>query len=599
MRQYDELVTKDGVVHKGKISETDDGTSYRVRDMIRNLVQPFTKDSVRTVRYKATPESELQRLTTEYANNPQTMYCICVEATTRFSLHKLVIPIIERTVTARPDEKLKQMLAKLYLETAQPDRALRLAEELVKAKPNDARNLMLHGQALALLDRLDEAEKDLVKAFKLNAADDLIALAYANLLLRTGRAEEAKKMYAETIMANPRSAAALTGLGMVQLRSADFAPAEQTFTQALALNNDYRDARIGLATAKLMLKQYDDAYGECNLALNLDPNCAEAFQVQSFCRLFKGDPISLGDAERRLKDSIEIKPNQPRLILAHAVLLDRQAKYEELKPEKVRDVAASARLRQQADSKMNEILGSEAPDGVIQYFIGERRFQEAHEANRRKEKVAYESSMAKANEAFQRAAKIEGGYAPVHAACAAALLELKKWDDARAEFSKAATLDPKEAEYLAGQGLALLNSTKFDEAQDLFNRALALNPANVAACCGRGYIANWQRDKGRAIANFQKALAADGDCSYAASALQAIFRQDGDDLEYTRFTGTDWPQGWKARTPGVIKLAPIGGQASFLRRAGAGPRQHDRTLSRLPQRRIVPPAGSGFEHDPD
>ena len=579
VRQWDELVLKDGTVFKGQVSETDDG-NYKVRDMRTNISKTYSKDMVRDVRFKATPETELDRLTKENSSNPRKMLCVAIEATTRFNLHAKVIPILERITAGNPNEGLLQKLGELYLNAGQNDRALKIADGLLKSNPKSARNLMLHGQALSAADKLDLAEKDLIQANKLAPGDDAISLAYADMLLRLGRADEAKKIFLEAIAANKNSPEPSTGLGFVDLRTGDFAAAETNFQTALGIKPDFVKARVGLSTAKLMTKQLDDAYTQCNLILNIDTESPEAYEIQAFARLFKGDPPSLLAAEDKIKDSLRSRPNQPRLTLAWSVLLDRLAKYEEIKSDKERNAPLQAQRRTEAQAKLNEVLSSDAPDSFIQFFIGEKRFREVEEAQRNhgddsknsKDTAAIETSLTQAETAFARAAKLSPRYPPAQGALGATLLRRKKWDEARAAFAKAFDADPKSpdaADYIAGQGLSLLNSLKFDEAGEFFNKALALDPNCVSARCGRGYIANWQRDKARAMDNFQRALAADGDCSYAANALQLIYKQDDREMEYVRFTGADWPKGWKPRTPGSIKLALSGGQAVFSGNQGA------------------------------
>ncbi len=64
--------------------------------------------------------------------------------------------------------------------------------------------------------------------------------------------------------------------------------------------------------------------------------------------------------------------------------------------------------------------------------------------------------------------------------------------------------------------------------------------------------------------NFQKALAADGDCAYAANALQLIYKQDDKEMQYVRFPGPEWPTGWRPSNPGQLKFSMRDGQAVVL-----------------------------------
>ncbi len=563
----DQVILKDGTKLIGKISEQDDGT-FRFDN--GRFARTLNKSEIANQRKKATKEEEFDRLSKKYANDPINLLRIATKAVTRFNLNAKVMPLLERTIASRRDEGLSQLLGSLYLAADQNEKALAIGEKLVGLGPQKARNVMLRGQALLALGKLDEAEKDLSKAYKLASTDDDVVLAYANLQLRLGKADSAKKIFTDLTTVNSRNASAFSGLGYVQIRIGDFPAAEQSFQQALTINAEHRNSLIGLATAEMMNKRYDDAFADCNRILNLDNNCAEALQIQAMSLIFKGDPESLAKVEAKnyIKDSLDAKAGQPRLILAWSAMLDRQSKYDDLKSGKDKDATGGGGVQRKlaANQKLNEVLNSDAPDSYIQYFIGERRFREADEAKRRNDSPAAETALGKAEDAYKRAVKLSPAYAPANGALGATLLRRKKYDEAKAAFAKAAELDsktPDAADYFAGQGLALLQSQKFEEAAVLFKKALELDPINAPAQCGRGYIANWERDKDRAIDCFQKALAADGDCAYAATALQTIYKQDDREMEYVHFSGTDWPQGWRPFNPGQLKFAMSNGQATI------------------------------------
>src|SRR5579862_6954599 len=562
-RKYDEIVTKDGEVYKGRIVEQDNDSIVQIRD-VSNIVRSVPKANIREIRRAAKPEEELERLAKEAAGNPAKMFCLAREATTKYNLQARVIPILERF--PNPDEPLQRLLGSLYLNSSQADKALKIAEKLIGGPKPKAKSLTLYAQALAALDRTEEAEKAIQKARADSPSDLKIALTYADLLSRLGRIDDARKSFDDVLAPNPRNVEAITGKGNVQLRAGDFTAAMQTFQEALAISKDFKMAHIGLAACEIMNKQYDDAFSEAVLALNVDNLCSEAFAIQAYARIFKGDPASLDSVDTKgfIRDALEHKPNQPRLLLAEYVKLDRQAKYEELKSEKEKNAGLIAQKRAAAIAKLNEVLASDTADGYIQFFIAEHRFREAEDAKRRNDTGAYDTALAKAEEAYRRCTKLSPNFAPVYSSLGATLLRLKKFDDARTVFAKAAELDKsaESADAVAGQGLALLsNAQKLDEAKPFFAKALALDPNNVPALCGRGYIANWERDKDGAKKHFESALAVDGDCAYAANALQLIYKQDDREMDYVRFPGPEWPQGWKTFSPGTVKWTMSNGQA--------------------------------------
>src|SRR5207302_793041 len=106
------------------------------------------------------------------------------------------------------------------------------------------------------------AEKDLAKAFSLAPDDQDVVVARADFLLGAGRSKEANEMFAAALGKNSRNIAALIGKGMVLLRQGEFAEANQSFIEALRNDPNQKQAKIGLAAAMVMLKQYDDAVTE-------------------------------------------------------------------------------------------------------------------------------------------------------------------------------------------------------------------------------------------------------------------------------------------------------------------------------------------------
>jgi tetratricopeptide (TPR) repeat protein len=405
------------------------------------------------------------------------------------------------------------------------------------------------------------AERDLAKAFNGAKEDEEIALAYATLLRQKGDPNAAKGLFLETMATNKRSFSARSGLGMVELQLGEFTAAEQHFLEALAINDRFRPARIGLAAAKLMQGHYDEAAQECDRILAPDPNCPEAYELLGFSKLLKGDPASLEDGKVSLDQSLKGKADQPRVTLAYAALLERLARFDQLKS----DPGMATRFAA-AREKFDQVLVSKTDDSVIQYFIGERRFRDAETARVKKELEVAKINYLKAEDAFQHVVRLAPNYAPAHGALGAVQLQLEKWEEARQSFALAAKLDPTSGDYYSGQGLALLKTgAGLDKAKDLLMRARECDarqraPRNVAAAlCGLGYIENSASNKDGAIEFFQQALAADGGCVYAVNALQAIYKQEGMTLEYVPFDNlVQMPPGWNFRGTGVLTATVLG-----------------------------------------
>ncbi|HYG75384.1 MAG TPA: tetratricopeptide repeat protein [Planctomycetota bacterium] len=551
LRQYDEVYFKDGSTARGVLIDTDREDEKKIRNVLTNTVRSFNVADVKEIRRRATPETELERLSKQYAGRPEKIRDVAVEAMENLdpALTPKLIAMLEKEAGGKAPDILA-LLAQLYLQSGQATLALKHAETLVGVAPN-GKSLMLRGKAYQALGRMEQADKDLEQATKLLPENQEVAVARADFLLQAGRPEEAKNMFSGALFKNNKNTTALVGQGLVLLRQGEYADAEKCFKEALFIDTRHKQAELGLAATKIMLKQYDEAYAEARQALNIDNKCAEAFALQAFARLFLGTPESLKDFYSNLKNALDEKPNQPRLLLAHAVALEREARFLEAQgtPESLKEAKAK---RDESNVKYTELANSDPADSYLQYLIGERRFRIGDYAG--------------AEKAFLRTVQLAPNYAPAHAALGAVSLRLGKWEKAKDAYTAAIQIDPKSkaaADYYAGRGLAWLKVKVFEEAAASLKQARELDRRNVMALCGLGYIANGEKNKESAIEFFQQALAADGSSEYAADALRKIFAQENMNLEYVTFNDGNLPMSWKFRTGGMVKPSVLNGQVLF------------------------------------
>jgi tetratricopeptide (TPR) repeat protein len=562
LRQYDEVYFRDGPPARGVLIDTDKEEEKKIRDLRTQTVRIFNVSEVKEIRRRATQESELTRLSQKYAGRPDKIYSVvCKEAMERFdaAFWPKLIPILEKEAGSKNTDVLA-LLTELYLLTGQPNPALKHAETLVAAAPNSGRAYVLRGKAYAALEKPDIAGKDFEQAFKLSPEDQDAIVARADFLLAAGKPDEARQMFDGALKAKGNNIPALIGKGMVLLRQGQFPEAEQSFNAALEFDPKQKQAKLGLAATKILLKQYDEAFGEAKSSLNLDNKPGDAFAIQAFAKLMSGTPEALKEFNANLKLSLEEKPNQPRLLLAAAVALEREAKFIEAAgtPEAFKEALAK---RNEANTKYTDILNSDPPDAYLQYFIGERKFRSG--------------DYAAAEKAFLRVTKLAPNYAPGHAAVGAVSLRLSKWEKAKEAYTQAIKLDGSSKEsgdYYAGKGLAWLKVKQFEEASAALKQAREIDRRNVMALCGLGYIANGEKNKESAVEFFQQALAADGSCDFAADALRKIFAQDNMNLEYVTFGLADdkVPFGWRLRPGGSVKANVLNGQVVFAGVQGSG-----------------------------
>jgi len=545
IRKLDEVYFTNGNVIKGTLSETDNKDEFKIKNHRNNTQSFFKMSEVKELRRRQLPDQAMDRLSKDSVGNPIKALKVAKQAMSRFNtMNDKVISMLERESASR-DPELLSFLCETYIQSGKNAEALKTAEILVGAAPGKAKSYMLRGLAYLAQNNNVEAEKDLDKAQKLAPDDPEILVARANILLRTGRSADARNIFTTALNKNPNNVAALVGRGQVQLRQGEFLEAEESFMKALSVSADNRHAKVGLAIAKIMNKQPDDAYQMGESLLRANPKDAEAYLVKAFAKFYAGDKASLLAFEKELRESLKERPNQPRLLLAWAASLERQARIEELSDAK--DAASNAKtFREMAQQKLNELALLDPPDSVIQYLLAERKFRSG--------------DYSAAQDGFKRTVALAPSYAPAHAALAATALNLSNWHAASDAFTKAAELDPSVGEYLAGKGLALLKMQRFEKAEELFKQALDLDAKNVTARCGLGYVKNFTKNKTAALDFFQQALAVDGNCAYAADALSKIYKQDDLALEYVTFEDEQLISGWKPRSAGSVRGQVSGGK---------------------------------------
>lgn len=534
LRPMDEVFYKDGSHEVGIISELTGGPW--IKNPRTQAGHDLKMENVSKILKRRTVETGLDEFAADYAsskNAPQFVKRMrkAYEMWGNQNNTKKIISALEKAASTDPD--LLDLLSELYTQNNQPVEVLRSATTLIAAAPKRASGYMWRGQAEMSTGKMTEADTDLLKAFELAPEDEAVIVARAKFFIAIGKPEQSAKMLKDILARNGKNPTALVAQGMIYLQQCDYDNAEQSFNAALDTNREHVQANIGLAAVKLMQQKYDEAYRIGDHVLAGNPNAADAYAIEAYAKLFSGDKESLNSFEKIIPNAFKDKPEQPRLKLAWATALEREAKYEELTGGKDGPANAQAK-RELAATKYKELLSSDPHDAYLQYVIAEKKFRDGDYSG------AEVSFGHVANELAPR-------YAPAQAAAGAVALRLQKFDQALKYYDAASKLDDKCGEYLAGQGLAQLGLKDMGKARENFQRALQLDSRNVSAMAGLGYFHNSTREKALAVGYFQNALGVDGRCAYAAEALKKIYLQENMSLEYLTFDDNANPPNWNMR----------------------------------------------------
>jgi Flp pilus assembly protein TadD len=538
----------------GRISSEDE-TSVKIAT--KSGASELRLAEIERIKHGCTIDSEIDRLAKTHAGDPATILRVAQEAqrkelnTKDNNISAKLMAMLEKEKGGK-DPELLTFLTELYLKTPKcEDKALSTAELLVAAAPQRAKSFMLRGKAHLALNHREPGAADLEKAGQMAPEDPEIRLARAQIR----PASESVDEYERLLKRNPKDLDALEGMGLVYLQQSKFKEAGEKFSAALEIKRDSRRALIGMACVKLMTGDSKEAFENAKSVLRIANKSWEGYELQAFARLMANDPASLADFEQNAKESFKERKQQPRLLLAWAAGLERQALWEEAKDTK-ESAALAKSLRDQAGQKYAQLASDNPEDAYVQYILGERMFKRGDYAG--------------AHTAFKRASELAPGYSPTVAALGASALRLGKVE-ARDAYARAVKLEPTNSEYHAGLGLSIMkfNPNQIEEASAEFRKALEHDKNNATALCGLGYIANAKSDKLPALGFFQRALAADGSSAYAAQALQKIFKQDGWELDYLNFDDNNVPQMWRPKSSGMVKAGVKDGRVLISGKQGS------------------------------
>jgi tetratricopeptide (TPR) repeat protein len=140
------------------------------------------------------------------------------------------------------------LLAQIFLKTKRQQQALQLAQRCVDMQPGVAVFHDTLAAALTAIGQHTEALKEIDRCVELCPRYGSTHALRGRILDRLGRHQEAADAYQRALAYPDTTDAALiyTRLGTARMKSGDLQAAEAAFRQALAVDNDFADARSGL-----------------------------------------------------------------------------------------------------------------------------------------------------------------------------------------------------------------------------------------------------------------------------------------------------------------------------------------------------------------
>jgi tetratricopeptide (TPR) repeat protein len=174
---------------------------------------------------------------------------------------------------------LRVDLADVYRDTGDTANADRVSKEAASAistvdltGPARPEFLRVRAATEVAAGNVDSAEKDLKEALQLVPHNGVLLLNYANLLWKTDRKEEAKKIYLEALAIDPSNSGALGSLGFLSREMDDSESARKYFLELAKKHPDNYVPYLALGDLYSFTRQFPEAQESYEHAFKLSPS---------------------------------------------------------------------------------------------------------------------------------------------------------------------------------------------------------------------------------------------------------------------------------------------------------------------------------------
>ena len=408
--------------------------------------------------------------------------------------------------------------------------------DLETARPLDSgvRVLVWLARFNTEIGKTKDATRNLLVAIRrqTNMASPRIEL--SKLALTEGDVDESHLQAEEAVRAEPGNSSAIIQLGFTQIRRGEFRRAETSFRDALELNKNSLEARLGLAVAlrDQGARSRNPAHNE-TLARSVPlflkclrdhpDNPRVLFEYGRALEIY-GDlegAITLYERTAEL-DQKDVRPHL-KMVSAHLSQTPPAFKRAQASLKRAQDIELKSG-RQNAEVRFWEARIFLHANNTPKALVAIRRASEMEPRNAiyyywLGQVLERSSALYESIKAYKRAIKLNSRYAIAHRTLGRAEMERFRFSDARENFNKYAQYKPNDPSIWTDIGESYSRQNKESKALEAFNKALRGNPRDTKALLESGYIHSRRGHEKEAQRSFQIAAKADPSFGEAWCAL--------------------------------------------------------------------------------
>ena len=219
-----------------------------------------------------------------------------------------------------------KILAAIYGQSGDSEKAISFSQNAVKADPKDAEAYSNMSLILFQFRRFDEALKSCEKAIEIRPDYVEAHFNLANVFKALGKLNEAEQSFLTAIKLNPKFLGAHFNLASTFVMLNKLSQAELSYKNAIDIKPDYVEAYSNLGAILVKLDRVDEAEVNFNKAIKLNPKFSEVY----FNRGILFEKLKrLDEAELNYKKATELNSNYVEAYSKLGVLLQRLNRPEE------------------------------------------------------------------------------------------------------------------------------------------------------------------------------------------------------------------------------------------------------------------------------